>query len=827
MAELNARILQEVAACLHAPACSAVSHAAEQPVNAQNTRVTGSGRRMSTLLAGLVCALGVLACTGEEPGRGLSGAGGLAGQPPDGLGGTAGAVVPVDENPLPADDVPVDFFIDIQPILGDYCVRCHGGVRELPLAPKMPLNLQSRERAAHVLGQAGTAESSLLYLKVISEDAGLRMPFGAPALSAENINKLRRWIIQGAPWPEQWAFAPVTAPDPAQVPVSDEAWVHTPVDRFVLNRLDKAGIKPSPEADPTTLIRRVSLDLTGLPPTPAAVDAFVNDASPNAYETVVDGLLASPAFGERWGRHWLDLARYSDSDGYEKDLFRKNAWRWRDWVIDSFNSDQPFDDFTIDQIAGDLRPAATPLQVAGTGFHRQTLINREGGIDPEEDRTKRVIDRVATVAQTWLGLTMGCTQCHSHPYDNLKHEEFYQLAAFFNNADDSSNYEDIYNPDTTLTVMVPASGNGQGAPVATDVVTERAAQRRPTYLLLRGDFLRPDMSKDLLGGTPALLPPLMPRAAQPDRLDLANWLVRADNPLTPRVAVNTIWYQLFGRGLVGSLDDFGARAQYPSHPELLDWLASDFRTNGWKRKRFIKQILMSATYRQSSVFRADVAMLDTENAWLSRQNRLRVSAEVVADINLAAAGLLSPKMGGPSAFPPLPDELRRLVNGSYGSFNWPETTGEDRYRRGVYTLHKRLALYPNLAVFDWPASAASTTGRLRTNTPLQSLATLHSTLFVEAGQALARRVQAENPGSLSEQLVWAMRLVVGRAPTDAELTVLQTLFADQKALYAADAAGAASVVGGFAPVGVPAADAAAWVMTASAILNLDEAINRE
>ncbi len=711
----------------------------------------------------------------------------------------------------PGDDVPVDFYRDIQPILGDYCVRCHGGVRELGVPP---LNLQTRERAAFVLGQAGNVETSLLYVKLTLEDPQFRMPLGQQPLPAEKLNKIRRWIFQGAPWPEHWSYGAMAAVDPTQLAVSDEAWVRTPVDRFILNRLDAEGLTHSPEADASTLLRRVSLDLTGLPPTPQELDAFAADASPAAYETVVDRLLASPGFGERWGRYWLDLARYSDSDGYEKDNFRTSAWRWRDWVVDSFNQDQGFDQFTIEQLGGDLMPAATPLQVAGTGFHRNTLVNREGGIDPEEDRSKRILDRAATVAETWLGLTLGCTQCHSHPYDNIKQKEFYRLVSFFNNADDGDD----------VTMGLPPTSGGAAVPVM--VLKERTADRRPMYLFERGDFLKPDKAEELVGDVPAVLPPLNPRGATPDRLDLGRWLVDAKNPLTPRVAVNTIWYHLFGQGIVTTLGDFGARSTYPSHPELLDWLASDFVSNGWKRKRLIKEIVMSSTYRQSAVLRPEVTK-DAENTLLWRQNRLRVEAEIVPDIFLSAAGLLSSKMGGPSAYPPLPDELRKLAQGAYGGFNWPDATGEDRYRRGMYTLHKRLAVYPNLAVFDWPGAAVSTTGRPRSNTPLQALATQHSVLFVEAAQALARRVQQDKPGSLAEQIVWAFRLATARPPTDAEASELQALFNDTRALYANDPQGAQAAVGTFMPAGADAATAAAWVSTASAILNLDEVVNRE
>jgi hypothetical protein len=710
---------------------------------------------------------------------------------------------------LPADDVPVDFFRDIQPILGDSCVRCHGGVRELPLAPKKPLNLQSRDQAARVLGNAGDVESSLLYLRVTSTDVNARMPLGGQALSADKINKLRRWIFQGAPWPQQWSFAPVKDIDPSTISVSNEAWVKSPVDRFILNRLDKEGISPSAEADKSTLIRRLSLDLAGLPPSPQDVDAFLADTSATAYEKVVDRLLASPSFGERWARHWLDQARYADSDGYEKDSPRPNAWRWRDWVIDSMNQDQSFDQFTTEQIAGDLMPASTPLQQLATGFHRNTLFNTEGGVDPEEDRTKRIIDRVATVGQTWLGLTLFCTQCHSHPYDNIKQTEFYQFYAFFNNADEA-------------TTQVPMSSDPASTRMTADVLRERTSGFRPTYLLVVGNFLNPDKSKDLSGGTPAVLPPFTARGSRPDRLDLARWMVDAKNPLTPRVAVNTIWSHLFGQGIVATLDDFGARSQYPSHPELLDWLAGDFVKNGWKRKRLIKEIVMSATYRQSSVV-ADAGK-DTDNVLLHRQNRMRVEAEIVSDSYLAASGLLSSKVGGPSVYPPIPAEVLDL---GYQGTSWPTSTGADRYRRGLYTFHKRTTPYPNLMVFDHPASDATISGRRRSNTPLQALTTLHDTVFVEAAQALAKRVQSEKPGNLHDQIVLAMRLATGRSPTDAEVTEVQSLFNDLKASYTSSTQQANQIVGTYLPTGAAPADAAAWVNTARAILNLDEVITRE
>jgi hypothetical protein len=729
------------------------------------------------------------------------------------MGGGSGGAPGMMGNPTapPADpNAPVDFFRDIQPLLGDYCVRCHGGVRELGTPP---LNLQSRDKA--MVGRP--AVFPLMLARVTSTDPNLRMPLGGQPLPADKVEKLRRWIAQGSPWPQHWAFAPIADVQPAQVAVSNDTWVRTPIDRFVLARLDKVGLKPSPEADATTLLRRLSLDLVGLPPTPKEVDDFLADKSAAAYEKVVDRLLASPAFGERWGRHWLDQARYADSDGYEKDLPRMNAWRWRDWVVDAFNRDMPFDQFTLEQIAGDLLAGAKPLQVLATAFHNQTLLNKEGGADPEEDRTKRVIDRVATIGNVWLGLTLQCTQCHSHPYDSLAQRELYRMYAFFNNADER-------------TMTVPVSADPADTRVmSADVMGERTQSRRTTYLLTRGDFLNPDKTAGALTpGTPSALHAFTPRAAQADRLDLARWLVDAKNPLTPRVTVNTIWYHLFGRGLVTTLSDFGTRASLPSHPELLDWMATDFVKGGWLRKRVIKQIVMSAAYRQSAAFRTDIMDKDPDNVLLSRQNRVRVEAEIVTDVSLAASGLLTRQVGGPTVFPPVNDELRGLIMGAYANFQWKDSTGPDRYRRGLYTFHKRGAAYPNLSIFDWPAADVSVTARGISDTPLQALTTLHNPVFAEAAQALARRVQTDKAGSpLRDQLIWAMRLAVARTPTDEELTELAALYADAKKSYDVDAAGAAKAVGAYQPMGVGASDAAAWVATARVVLNLDELITRE
>jgi hypothetical protein len=705
----------------------------------------------------------------------------------------------------------VDFEREIQPLLSEHCVRCHGGVRELG-----GLNLQNRAAASRVLGHAGDdATTSSLYARVVSTDPGKRMPLGAAPLPPDQVAKLRRWIEVGAPWPTHWSYRPLAPVRAEDVPVSDPSWLRSPIDNFVLNRLDRAGIVPAPDASPATLMRRLALDLTGLPPTPEEEDGFAADPSESALQAVVDRLLASPAFGERWGRHWLDQARYSDSDGYEKDLPRPNAWRYRDWVVDAFNQDLPFDQFTQQQIAGDLLLFAPPLVRLGTAFHRQTLFNAEGGADPEEDRVKRIVDRTATVANTWLGLTLQCTQCHGHPYDDVSQQDFYRLYAFFDKSEEG-----------TLNVPV-SSAPGETQQLEADVLKERVGPVE-TRLLLRGNFLTPDTKSAPL--TPSALNaifPFQPRSQPADRLDLARWLVEPRNPLTARVRVNTIWSHLFGRGIVASVGDFGTRGELPSHPELLDWLADDFVRNGFAQKRLIRQIVLSRTYRQASVARPELADRDPENALLSRQARFRLEAEPLRDGFLAVSGLLTDKRGGRCVFPPIPEEMRSVVQSAYSDFQWVDSTGPDRYRRSIYTFHKRSAPHPSLSVFGWPPATASVNMRERASSPLQALTTLHDVTFMEAVRALAKRVRLERPAAVDQQIVRAFRLALCRAPSSEELAELSRLYADTRATYQSQPDQAAALLGDAAAAGEPDLGLAALVGVARVITNLDEFITRE
>ncbi|MCH8829331.1 MAG: DUF1553 domain-containing protein, partial [Planctomycetes bacterium] len=954
----------------------------------------------------------------------------------------------------------VDFEKQIQPLLLTHCVKCHG-----PKKQKGGLRLDHRETALRGgdggrLFVPGKSADSEIVERITSKDNDTRMPPPDQAnkpLSAAQIALIRKWIDEGGQWPKaqrrlivhskHWAYQPIGKHAPPRIFGTElKKWIRNAIDQFVAARLHEKKLTPSPTADRYTLIKRLHYDLIGLPPTLKDVDAFVNDASPDAYEKLVDRLLRSKHFGERWGRHWLDKARYADSDGYEKDRPRLNAWRYRDWVISAINADMPFDQFTREQLAGDLLPNATPMQKLATAFHRQTLTNTEGGTDKEQFRVEAVFDRSITTGTVWLGQTFLCAQCHSHKYDPFTQAEFYQLFAFYNNGDETNlsvnrspeivaKYKrdkivydakfkkrdaelsarrkklspgfakwaqtlqhklqsalknkirfhpvkirkmhavsgaklttqkdgsilvsgmtpetDIYYIDLQIPVagvrgfrleVLPhkslpnrgpgrapngnfvltelesewhinrqASGeaapipfqkatasysqkkfspngalernvktgwaigpqmgknhhatfslkqpldprkytfirlilsqqyggrhllgrfritavtgtepglplpkevraalkldpkirsakqqalllqhfamkdaayrklNGQIAalkktapkqPVMTvRVISQRAKNPRKTRIFRRGDFLQP--LAEVRPDTPAVLPPLKPRkkTGMPDRLDFANWLMDPANPLTPRVTVNQVWSHLFGRAIVPTINDFGTRGEKPSHPKLLDWLAKEYIRLKWRRKALIKLIVMSATYRQSSRHRPQQVRIDPQNQLLSRQNRFRVEAETIRDIFLAAGGLLSKKIGGPSVFPPMPADVAAL---SYaGNFRWSTSKGADRYRRGMYTFFKRTSPHPNLMTFDCPDSNTTNVQRRMSNTPLMALATLNNIVFVESAQAMVKRVLTEAGLKTDAQKIRRIfRRCVARPPTTAETAGFQRL----------------------------------------------------
>jgi mono/diheme cytochrome c family protein len=837
----------------------------------------------------------------------------------------------------------VDYLRDVKPILAKHCYACHG-------ADKQRSGLRLDTAAAALKGGnagpavvPGKSQVSRMIQAVRGADDVAAMPPKGAKLTAEEIAALAAWIDQGAKFPagekpqtstiaaKHWSFRPpVRVAPPA---VRDAAWVRNPIDNFVLARLEKEGIRPSPQADRATLIRRASLDLLGLPPSPREVEDFLADTRPDAYERLVDRLLASPHYGERWGRHWLDLARYADSNGYSIDAPR-SMWPYRDWVIGALNRDMPFDQFTVEQLAGDLLPGATQQQKVATGFHRNTPINEEGGIDREQFRVESIIDRVNTTGAVFLGLTVGCCQCHDHKYDPLTQRDYYQLFAFLNNADEpvlelgtpeelqrrkrirgeiaavqkqlkpldatspagevkwenglTTDLRALLPADVQAILAVPENGRTVaqkerlsaayrtsdqarlltatlGSPnpfvaaaqlhvsttrirldgelaglkkqepvVASTLVMQERPTPRQTYIHLGGDFLRKGtpVSPDV----PAVLPPLparregeapaepsAPRAgdagsagaspsrgAAPNRLDLARWLVDPRNPLTARVAVNRYWQHYFGLGLVETENDFGTQGSPPSHPELLDWLATEFVRQGWGMKAMHRLMVTSAVYRQSSKTRPELAVIDPRNRLLARQARLRLEAEFVRDAALACSGLLTRTVGGPSIFPPQPEGIYRFTQIDK---HWKASTGPDRYRRGLYTYFWRSAPHPGLTVFDAPDATTTCTRRNRSNTPLQALTLLNDQGYFELAQGLARRVLREAQPDNADRLRHAFRLCLARPPSAAEQARLTDLLVRQLAESEAP--------------GEDAKQLAAWTTIARVLLNLDEFITRE
>ncbi len=773
---------------------------------------------------------------------------------------------------------------DVLPILKGACIECHG-----PAKRGGRLRLDSRI-AAVVGGRAGPAllpgdaAASLLVQRVRGEGGEQRMPLDREALPDSQVKALEAWIAAGAPWPDDakaappnadhaaheeakhWAYVPPARPEVPTVSGSLATWPRTEIDRFILARLEREGLAPSAEAPPAVLLRRLHLDLIGLPPSVDDVLAFETDHSDAAYRAIVDHLLASPRFGEKWARHWLDLARYADSRGYEKDQ-SWSMWPYRDWVIDAFNRDLPFDQFTIEQLAGDLLPEATLAHRVATGFNRCTMINEEGGTDPEEQRVNAVMDRTATTAAVWLGSTLGCAQCHDHKYDPFSQKEYYAFYAFFNSTQAETTQDaraEVILTSYTIEVPQPEaararhqtraalaqqrldalppdavmerrawgrelkSAQARIRPVTTQVMRELDTPR-PTHILARGSFLSP--GEPVTPAVPIVLGELdsgstHADAGRRDRLTLAKWIASPRNPLTARVATNRLWAEVFGRGLIETPEDFGTRGIPPSHPELLDWLATQLIDRRWSQKALIRMMVTSAVYRQTSVGDSQQRERDPDNRLLARGPRFRLEGELVRDSALAASGLLSGTIGGPSVFPPQPPGIWATphVNEPY-----VESTGDDRYRRGIYTVWKRSSPYPTFVAFDAPQRQVSCSRRPRTNTAIQALTTLNDPAFVEAAAALALRT-LRCPGLDDLARVERLcRTVLARAPEPDEVARLLSLISAQRARYAdapADATKLLAVLPGGAPSDVHRAEAAAWTVAASVVLNLDEAMSK-
>lgn len=780
----------------------------------------------------------------------------------------------------------VNYTRDIRPILSRKCFTCHGPDES---AREAGLRLDLREEALSTLESGSVAlvpedpEGSELYLR-LQEDDFLRMPptDSGHSLSSDEIALIRRWIEQGALYERHWSFEPIGRP---QVPsVADASWARNEIDLFILHRLEREGIAPSPSADRATLIRRLSLDLIGLPPTPSDVDAFEEDHLPGAYERLVDRLLASPHFGERWGRHWLDLARYADSDGYLGDDLRNYAYRFRDWTIAAINDDLPFDEFTILQIAGDLVDGANVEDQIAAGFHRQSMKNTEAGADRELDRVVRTVDRVSTLGTVWLGLTVGCAECHSHKFDPVSHEEFYSLYAFFNNLEEvdlpaplpeeltkyeqdlktwSAEKESVTRAldslrseavsDDVLEILskgasdrneeeqakidrMMKSAGGEERQVLqkyeavvgskpvypkTQAPTVKETGQRKTFVHLRGDYRQ--RGEQVQPGTPAVLHPFHPRDEQPDRLDLARWIVDENNPLTPRTTVNRVWMRLFGRGFVSTVDNLGVSGESPSHPELLDWLARKFVEEKLTRKQLIRLIVTSSTYRQASTDRPDLVQRDPLNVLLGRQSRLRLEAEIVRDAALSVSGLLNMEVGGPSFRPPMNMHLAAVSRNR----EWEVSEGAERYRRGMYILFRRATPYPMLTLFDTPDSTVACAQRERSNSPLQALTLLNDPVFFECamhfGASLAS-IKAHRP---EDWIEFGFRQCLGRTPTSLETQRLVSLYREQRALLADASINEVRKLLLDDEVDLEPREYAARVVVARSLMNLDEFITRE
>jgi mono/diheme cytochrome c family protein len=915
----------------------------------------------------------------------------------------------------PAPQTQRSFSQDVQPIFKAHCFSCHSGS-----GAQGGLRLDTAEGALKVVVK-GDADKSSLLRRIKGLDGLPQMPMGFRPLSDADTAIIAQWIAQGARIDgakrRHWAYIAPTLPKIPSVKL--KGWVRNPIDNFVLARLEKEGLRPSPEASRETLIRRLSLDITGLPPTPQQTDAFLKDKSPNAYEKAVDRLLASPHYGERMAQKWLDLARYADSDGFEKDLTR-TAYKYRDWTIDAFNRNEPFDKFTIEQIAGDELPNATVDQLIATGFCRNAMTNREDGVDQAEAHLNVEVDRVSTVATTFLGSTLACARCHDHKYDPFTQKDFYRMTAFFSNDLYTPKGNPVFSnvkweepeikvptkeqaarlsainrkiaalpkvsdaalPTTVWSGAIPTHAEAENAKLQIDeigtvvasgpnaptelykidlpapseastgfrietiagrnpgnlnfVITNlrvladgkevpllgasadfsqqgfdgsralngdmdngwavdpkgheyhnlvasfvqpvrahklevwistrskyvghnlgafrlsltsssephaehgkslAAAQRdallaekaqlestMPSALVLkerdsyaipqewlrtRGEFM--SKAELLTAGTPASLPPL-PKGVRPSRLALAQWLVAKNNPLTARVEANRLWETFFGAGLVETSEDFGTQGTPRSHPELLDWLAVRLRDGGWNVKDTIRLIVNSATYRQSSVATPALLRRDPNNRLLARGSRFRLEAETIRDNALAVAGLLSPKIGGPSVMPDQPDGVWDIP---YGGERWMRSEGENRWRRGLYTMWKRSAPYPAFIAFDATSRESCTVRRIRTNTPLQALALLNDTGMLAAAEALAGRMTKEGG---KDPLRYGFRLSTGRLPNPRELQRLKVLKDGLLARYRKSPSEAAKFGG---------VDKAALTLTANVLLNLDETITRE
>lgn len=737
----------------------------------------------------------------------------------------------------------VDYNFHIRPILSDKCFACHGPDNN---SREADLRLDTEEGAYQALVQTkgmhaivpGHPEQSEAYLRITSEDELLRMPPISANLTLTDyeVKLVERWIRQGAEYKPHWAFTPPEKPELPKVGRTD--WPVNELDRFVLAKMESVGFKPNPRAEKHHLLRRVSLDLTGLPPSEDQINRFFADDTEQAFERMVDELLASPAYGERMAMHWLDVARYADSYGYQDDDIR-TQWPWRDWVIHAFNNNMPYDQFVTWQLAGDMLPGATKEQILASAFNRNHKITEEGGVIEEEYRVAYAVDKTNTFTKGILGITMECAQCHDHKYDPFSQKNYFEVYAFFNNSLERG-LEGLVDsgpsktPRLSITqediagILHYINTGDDTASVAVSVMGERD-EIRPTYLLDRGVYDAPTVR--VYPGTPASILPFDSTRHAPNRLGLAEWTFSDKNPLTARVLVNQLWAMIFGRGLVPTVADFGNQGELPSHPELLDWLAVDFRDNGWDIQRLLKQMVLSSTYQQSSNITKKHLQEDPENSYMARAKRLRLQAESIRDLVLASSGLLSRELGGASVKPYQPDGIWEVTSSGRGTLaTYVQDHGDALYRRGMYVFIKLTVPPPNLLIFDASNRDVCEVTRQRTNTPLQALVMLNDPIILEASRVLSGQLLKESPVSEPrEYMQRAFRRILSRKPSEKELDLLAGYHAAELKHYQEDPELAKAFLNvGEAPheQALPVVEQAALMAVIHAIYNLEETVTR-
>lgn len=735
----------------------------------------------------------------------------------------------------------ISYNFQVRPILSDKCYACHGpdankreaGLR-LDIEKEAYKALKDNPKAHAIV--PGKPSLSEVYLRVSTTDTSIMMPPASsnlPTLTEAEVTVIKKWIEEGAKYEPHWAFVP---PQKSALPqVKNKAWLKNEIDNFVLSKMEEHGLAPNEEADKERLLRRITLDITGLPPTPGMIDSFVKSTDPHVYEKTIDALLQQPAYGERMAIPWLDVARYADSHGYQDDNYR-SQWPWRDWVIHAFNENLPYDKFVTWQLAGDLIPDATKEQILATGFNRNHKITEEGGVIDEEYRVEYVVDRTNTLGTAILGMTIECAKCHDHKYDPISQKDFYQLSAFFNSIKEvglestvgghetfaKNPRMDITQEDLKGVLNFITSTDTAGLQVS---VMKDMDTARKTYILSRGVY--DQHAEQVQPGTPKAIMDF-PAGLPHNRLGLSEWLFNAKNPLTARVFVNRIWQEVFGNGIVKTSNDFGMQGSLPVNPKLLDWLAVDFRENGWNIKRLVKQIYMSATYRQSSVITPEKLKADPGNIYLSYAPRIRMNAEMVRDMALASSGLLQPIIGGPSVKPYQPPGLWELATSGRGLLaTYKQDHGDKLYRRGLYTFIKRTVPPPSMMIFDASNRDQCEVKRSRTNTPLQALIMMNDPTILEASVALADHLtqKEEKPEAAVSD---AFLRIINRHPAKQEQDILLAYLNEQQAYFKANPATIEKVIkaGEYKLKSAPAPEVAALTRLVQVIYNMDEAITK-